>query len=297
VGLFSAVLRDAEMMDPLIVTQGVNVLYAVTTLAVLVLGLAVIFGLLGVLNIAHGEFIMAGAYCAYVTQASGWPFLAAAPLALIVCGALGLVVERGLIRPLYQRPFDTLVATWGLSLLLRKSAEAIFGMGYYSLDMPLAGTVAFLGTDYPAYRLVLIAVGIGLLAGLFVWFRLSRTGTRIQAMVGNRELAEALGLPVRQLAARTFVAGTVLAGLGGVMIAPLVPVQPFMGLDYVLKAFFVLVVGGLGSILGLVSGAAVIGGLDSIVSALIDGTYGYLTVLVVAILFLWLKPRGLFARS
>jgi len=114
-------------MDPLIVTQALNVVYGVTTLALLVLGLAVIFGLLGVLNIAHGEFIMAGAYCAYMTQANGWPFLAALPLALVICGALGFVVERGLIRPLYARPFDTLVATWGLSLLLRKLAEAIFG--------------------------------------------------------------------------------------------------------------------------------------------------------------------------
>jgi len=284
-------------MDPLIVTQAMNVAYGVTTLAMLVLGLAVIFGLLGVLNIAHGEFIMAGAYCAYVTQASGWPFLAALPFALIVCGALGFVVERGLIRPLYARPFDTLVATWGLSLLLRKLAEAIFGMGFYSLDMPLAGTVALLGTDYPAYRLVLIIVGVVVLTGLFLWFRLSRSGTRIQAMVGNPELAEAVGLPVRRLATYTFVAGTCLAGLAGVLIAPLVPVQPFMGLDYVLKTFFVLVVGGLGTVMGVLSGAAVIGGLDSVVSAAIDATYGYLTVLVVAILFLWLKPRGLFARK
>jgi len=284
-------------MDPLIVTQALNVVYGVTTLAVLVLGLAVIFGLLGVLNIAHGEFIMAGAYCAYVTQASGWPFLAAFPLALIVCGALGLVVERGLIRPLYARPFDTLVATWGLSLLLRKVAEAIFGMGFHSLNIPLAGTVALLGTDYPAYRLALIVAGVVVLTGLFLWFRLSSTGTRIQAMVGNRELAEAVGIPVRRLAAYAFIAGTCLAGLAGVMIAPLVPVQPFMGLDYVLKTFFVLVVGGLGTIMGVLSGAAVIGGLDSVVSAAIDATYGYLTVLVVAIVFLWLKPRGLFARS
>ena len=284
-------------MDPLIVTQALNVVYGVTTLAVLVLGLAVIFGLLGVLNIAHGEFIMVGAYCAYVTQASGWPFLAAFPLALLVCGALGLVVERGVIRPLYARPFDTLVATWGLSLLLRKVAEAIFGMGFHSLNIPLAGTVALLGTDYPAYRLALIVGGVVVLTGLFLWFRLSSTGTRIQAMVGNRELAEAVGIPVRRLAAYAFIAGTCLAGLAGVMIAPLVPVQPFMGLDYVLKTFFVLVVGGLGTVMGVLSGAAVIGGLDSVVSAAIDATYGYLTVLVVAIVFLWLKPRGLFARS
>lgn len=283
-------------MDPLIVTQAVNVLYGVTTLAVLALGLAVVFGLLGVLNIAHGEFVMIGAYCAYVAQASGWSFLAAVPLALVVCGLLGLVVERGLIRPLYRRPFDTLVATWGLSLLLRELTEAIFGLGYHSLDMPFAGTIAFLGTDYPAYRLVLIAVGIVVLAALVLWYRLSRAGTRIQAMVGNRDLAQAIGIPVQRLAAATFVAGTCLAGLGGVMVAPLVPVQPFMGLDYVLKAFFVLVVGGLGSATGLLSGAAVIGGLDSIVSAIVGGTYGYFTMLTVAILFLWLRPRGIVAR-
>lgn len=284
-------------MDPLVVTQAVNIVYAVTTLAVLVLGLAVVFGLLGVLNIAHGEFIMVGAYCAYVVEANGWPFLAAVPFALLICGVLGAVVERGLIRPLYQRPFDTLVATWGLSLLLRKTAEAMFGLGYKSLDMPMSGTLDFLGVDYPTYRLTLILLSVVVLAALVLWYRNSRTGTRIKAMVGNPELAQAYGISVKKLAARTFVVGTCLAGLGGVMVAPLVPVQPFMGLDYILKAFFVLVVGGLGSMLGLLSGAIVIGGLDSLVSALIDGTYGYLTVLVVAILFLWLKPRGIFARG
>jgi branched-chain amino acid transport system permease protein/urea transport system permease protein len=182
-------------------------------------------------------------------------------------------------------------------LLLRKLAEAIFGMGFYNINVPLPGTVALLGTDYPAYRLVLIAVSAAVLVALFVWFRVSRTGTRIKAMVGNRELAEAVGLPVRRVAAYTFVTGTCLAGLAGVLIAPLVPVQPFMGLDYVLKTFFVLVVGGLGTVMGVLSGAAIIGGIDSVMSAAMNATYGYLTVLVVAILFLWLKPRGLFARS
>jgi branched-subunit amino acid ABC-type transport system permease component len=263
----------------------------------LVLGLAVIFGLLGVLNIAHGEFVMIGAYCAYVAQAQGWPFVTGIPLAVAVCAALGALVERGLVRPLYGRPFDTLVATWGLSLLLRKTVEAVFGLGYYSVSMPLAGTVRLLGTEYPAYRLVLIAASIGLVAVLALWFRLSGTGTRIKAMVGNPELAQAVGISVQRLAAGTFVTGICLAGLSGVLVAPLVPVQPFMGLDYVLRGFFVLVVGGLGSVLGLFSGAAVIGGLDSVVSALIDNTYGYFTMLIVAIVFLWLKPRGLFARS
>src|SRR5581483_5722146 len=184
-------------MDPLIVTQAINLIYAVSTLAVLALGLAVIFGLLGVLNIAHGEFVMIGAYCAYVTQAGGLPYLAAVPLTLAVCAILGVTVEWIMIRPLYRRPFDTLVATWGLSLLLRKLAEAIFGLGYHSVDMPLAGTVRLLGTDYPAYRLVLIVVCVAVLAALALWYRLSRTGTRIKAMVGNPELAQAVGIPAR----------------------------------------------------------------------------------------------------
>ena len=284
-------------MDPLIVTQAINVLYAVSTLAVLALGLAVIFGLLGVLNIAHGEFIMIGAYCAYITQSNGWPYLAALPLTLIVCGILGAVVEWTMICPLYHRPFDTLVATWGLSLLLRKIAEAIFGLGYRSLAIPLPGTVQFLGTEYPIYRLVLIALSFAVVAGLVIWYGRSRTGSQIRAMVSNPELAQAYGISVRRLAAGTFITGTCLAGLGGVMVAPLVPVQPFMGLDYVLRTFFVLIVGGLGSVPGLLSGAAVIGGFDSIVSAVTNATNGYFAVLVLSILFLWLRPRGIVARG
>ena len=284
-------------MDPLIVTQAINVLYAVSTLAVLALGLAVIFGLLGVLNIAHGEFIMIGAYCAYLIQSWDWPYLVALPLALAICGVIGWAVEWIMIRPLYRRPFDTLVATWGLSLLLRKIAEGIFGLGFRSVAIPLPGTVDFLGTEYPIYRLVLIAISLAVVAGLVLWYGSSRTGSRIRAMVSNPELAQAQGISVRQLAAGTFVAGTCLAGLSGVMIAPLAPVQPFMGLDYVLRAFFVLIVGGLGSVLGLFSGAAVIGGFDSVISAATTTTDGYFAVLVLAILFLWLRPRGIIAHS
>ena len=284
-------------MDPLIVTQAINVVYAVSTLAVLALGLAVIFGLLGVLNIAHGEFVMIGAYCAYLIQSWQWPYLVALPLALAICGVIGWAVEWIMIRPLYRRPFDTLVATWGLSLLLRKIAEGIFGPGFRSVAIPLPGTVDFLGTEYPIYRLVLIAISLALVAGLVIWYGSSRTGSRIRAMVSNPELAQAQGISVRQLAAGTFVAGTCLAGLGGVMIAPLAPVQPFMGLDYVLRAFFVLIVGGLGSVLGLFSGAAVIGGFDSVISAATTTTDGYFAVLVLAILFLWLRPRGIIAHS
>ena len=283
-------------MEPVLVAPALNALFGIASLAIIALGLAVVLGLLGVLNLAHGELVMIGAYCAYVVQSNGWPYLAAVPLAIAVCGVLGVVVERWLVRPLYQRPFDTLVVTWGLSLLLRKCAEAMFGLGYKSLTEPIGGTTEVLGATYPRFRLVLIGISIVVFGALVVWYRQSRTGTRIQAMVGNPDLARALGIPVTRYAAATFVVGTCLAGLAGVMIAPLVPVQPFMGLDHILMSFFVLVVGGLGSVGGLVTGSALIGGTNSIVSALSDSTGGYFCVLALAILFLWLRPRGIHAR-
>ena len=273
-----------------------NVVYEVTTLVVIVLGLAIVFGFLGVMNLAHGEFIAIGAYTAYVCQARGWPYVTAIPAACLVCGALALLVERGLIRPLYQRPFDTMLATWGLSLLLRKTIELVYGGGYKSLVVPVSGSVSVLGAPFPAYRVLLIVLSLAGTIGLVVWYRRSPTGARIKAMVGNLELAQAVGLRTDRLARNTFVAGTCLAGLAGVMVAPLTPVQPYMGLDYILKAFFVLVVGGLGSAVGLVSGAGLIGGVESAVSAIVDRTWGYSTVLLIAIVFLWLRPRGIFAR-
>jgi len=284
-------------VDPLIVTQLLNIVFGVTTLAMIALGLAITFGMLGVLNLAHGEFVMIGAFCALVVDRAGVPFLLAVPLALLVCGGVGLIVEVLLIRPLYRRPFDTLVATWGLSLLLRKLAEAGFGLAFNSVAVPLAGTTTLLGTDYPTYRLMLIVVCVTIIGALFAWYGTSRAGLRIRAMVDNPDLARALGMPVKRLATTTFVVGSCLAGLAGVMVAPLVPVHPYLGLDYVIKSFFVLVVGGLGSVLGVVAGTGVIGGLDSLMSAVFGSTQAYFTVLVVAILFLWLKPRGLFAHG
>ncbi len=283
-------------MDALVVAQLLNVVYGIAILAVLALGLAIVFGFLGVLNIAHGELVMLGAYSAWVVQSAGLPFPVAVPLALLACGLLGWALEVGLIRPLYARPFDTLLATWGVSLLLRKSAEAVWGLGYKSLTVPVPGSADVFGASYPRYRLLLILACLACVGALAVWFLRSGTGTRIKAMVANSELAQAVGIRTDRLARNTFVAGCALAGLGGVMVAPLTPVHPFMGIDYILESFFVLVVGGLGSLTGLLAGAGIIGGFGSIVSAISDRTAGYTTVLIIAIVFLWLRPRGLLVR-
>lgn len=283
-------------MESFIVTQAINVAYEILILAVLVLGLAVVMGLLNVLNIAHGEFVMLGAYCAYLVQKAGLPYLAAVPAAAVVCGAIGLVVERFLIRPLHYDPFETLLATWGLGLLLRKVVELGFGRGFLSVDIPVSGSLDVFGEAYPKYRVVLMAIAAVVLVALFVWYARASTGARIRAMVGNPVLAEAVGIKTRQLARNTFVAGTAWAGIAGVMIAPLTPVEPYMGLNLIVNSFFALVVGGMGTVTGLFAGSGIIGGLQSVLSATTGPTTAYLAMLVLSILFLWQRPRGLFPR-
>jgi branched-chain amino acid transport system permease protein/urea transport system permease protein len=276
--------------------HALNLAYELATLALTTLGLAVVFGLLGVMNMAHGEFVMLGAYAVVAVQQWGLPIPAAFPLALGVCGSLGWIVERWLIRPLYARPFDTLLATWALAMLMRKVVEAIWGKGYRHVESSLMVAVPLGDVAYPAYRLGLIAMAAVLLVALFLWYRRSSAGLRVRAMTGNPALAQALGIHTQRLASNTFVVGVMLAGAAGVMLAPLVRIEPGIGVDYLLDAFFVLVVGGLGTFGGFAGGVGVIGGSQAVMSSVSGQTSGYAVVLIVSILFLWLKPDGLFAR-
>ncbi len=280
----------------LIATYGLNFLYAAATLGLIVLGLAVVFGLLGVMNMAHGEFVALGAYSALIVQQAGLPFVFAVPLALGFCAVIGWLVEWSIIRHLYRRPFDTLLATWGLAILMRKGIEVAFGREYKSIDQALPGTVNLLGVDYPAYRILLMALIAALFILLFVWYQRSNTGSRIKAMVQNPELAAAVGIDTARLSRYTFIFGVSSAGFAGVLLSPLVRVEPYMGLDYLLSSFFILVVGGLGTLEGIMIGSGVIGGTDAIISAVFDKTAGYMGVLVISILFLWLRPDGIYAR-
>ncbi|MEJ8854509.1 branched-chain amino acid ABC transporter permease [Variovorax robiniae] len=283
-------------MDSSWLLHGLNLLYALSTLALTTLGLAVVFGLLGVMNMAHGEFVMLGAYSVVTVQSWGWPIATAMPLAIVVCGLLGYVVERWLIRPLYSRPFDTLLATWGLAMVLRKLVEAVYGRGYRNIESNLSMPVTLGGVQYPGYRLALIGFAIVVMIGLAFWYRRSAMGLRVRAMTGNPLLAQALGIDTRRLASQTFVIGVVLAGAAGVLLAPLVRIEPGIGVDYLLDSFFVLVVGGLGTLGGFGGGVGLIGGTQSIVSSLVGQTSGYAVVLILSMLFLWLKPNGLLGR-
>jgi len=282
-------------LDALILA-GLNFAYAAIILAMVALGLAVIFGLLGVMNMAHGEFVMLGAYTAYAVQMAGWPFWTAIPVALVVCSAVGLAIEWSLVRHLYRRPFDTLLATWGLSILMRETIEIVMGRDFKSVDQVAPGTLSVLGQDYPTYRLLLMVLICTAFVVLYIWYRRSNTGVQIKAMVANPVLAASLGINTARLARGAFVFGVCTAALAGIALAPLVRVEPYMGIDYLLSSFFVLVIGGLGSLTGLLAGSSLIAGTDVWVSELLGSTQGYIAVLVISILFLWLKPGGLFVR-
>ena len=279
-----------------LITFVLNFIYSSATLALIVLGLAMVFGLLGVMNMAHGEFVMLGAYSAYVVQSLGLNFIWAIPISILVCVVVGWLMEWTIIRHLYNRPFDTLLATWGVAILIRKGIEAIFSRDYKSVDQVMPGTIDILGITYPSYRLILIAIIIFLFVTLFAWYQKSKTGLRIRAMVQNPGLASAVGIDTSRLSTVTFIIGIAFAGLAGVLLAPLVRVEPYIGLDYLLSSFFILIVGGLGTLEGLLIGSAVIGGSDALISTIFDKTAGYLSVLLLSILFLWLRPDGIYSR-
>ena len=278
------------------VTFLLNLIYISATLALIALGLAMVFGLLGVMNMAHGEFVMLGAYSVYVVQLAGQHFLWAIPVAIVICVIVGWLMEWLVVRHLYSRPFDTLLATWGVAILIRKGVEVIFTRDYKSVNQVMPGTIDLLGVSYPAYRLLLVALIIVLFVALFTWYQKSKAGLKIRAMVQGPELAAAVGIDTARLSRVTFIIGVSTAGLAGVLLAPLVRVEPYIGLDYLMSSFFILIVGGLGTLEGLLIGSTVIGGTDAIVSTVFDKTAGYMSVLLISILFLWLRPDGIFYR-
>jgi len=273
-----------------------NFVYVSAILALVALGLAMVFGLLGVMNMAHGEFVMLGAYSAYVVQTAQISFFWAIPLAIFVSAILGFLIEWSVIRHLYNRAFDTLLATWGLAILIRKGVEVVFTRDYKSVNQVVPGTVEIFGINYPAYRLILISIIICIFVVLLLWYQRSKVGLRVRAMVQNPGLAAAIGIDIAILSRVTFVIGVSTAGLAGALLAPLVRVEPYIGLDYLLSSFFILVVGGLGSIEGLLIGSTIIGGTDAVISTIFDKTAGYMSVLIISILFLWLRPDGIFYR-
>ena len=279
-----------------LLSQVLNGLTIGGILMLIAIGLTLIFGLMGVVNFAHGALYMLGAYVAFeVVSVTGhwWLALIVAP---IVVGLLGLVLERTIIRSIYGGdPIRHVLLTFGVAIVLSEVVEIIWGPRILVLLAPdfLSGSVSFLGISYPIYRLVVLLVSC-LVAGS-VWFVLRQTniGLMIRSATHDREMVEALGIDIKRVSTGVFVAGTMLAGLAGVLIAPLRSVHPEMGTNVIVVAFIVVIVGGLGNVGGAMAGAMLVGIVEVLGALLIPGM-ARASIYALVVVVLIVKPAGLF---
>jgi urea transport system permease protein len=278
-------------------------------LLLMALGLAIVFGLMGVINMAHGELMALGAYATFVTQ--GWfqshapgafdyYFVVALPLAFVVSAAAGFVLERGVIRFLYGRPLETLLLTWGVSLIIQQGLRLWFGAANVDVLAPkwLSGGVpVMVGVQLPFNRLFI--VGLAIVAVAAMYFLLFRTdaGLRIRAVTQNRGMAACLGVRSRRVDAFTFALGAGLAGLAGCALTQIGNVGPELGQNYIVDSFMVVVTGGVGKLAGTIVAAAGIGGLNKIIEPGLGAVFGKVGILVLVILFIQRRPSGLFAAK
>jgi branched-chain amino acid transport system permease protein/urea transport system permease protein len=270
-----------------------NILTLTSILMLVGLGLAVIFGLMNVINMAHGEFVTIGAFTLSVLQGLGGSYWAALVVAPVVGAALGYLLERAVVQHLYTRPLDTILATWGISLILQQGLQLVFGSGPQQVMTPLHGSVHVLGASYPAYRLVLIGFALAILSTALFVFHRTRFGLDLRAVIQDRDMAEALGIDTRRIYAIAFAAGAALAAVAGVLIAPLTNVLAQMGANYLARSFFVVIVGGAGSIGGVAAGSGIVGGLETILNYQLPVTVSQALVLVAAVILVRFRPRGL----
>lgn len=266
-------------------------------LLLIALGLTFTFGQMGVINMAHGEFIMAGAYTAYLLQGfTSQSFLVALPVAFAVAGLMGLLLEWSLIRRFYGRPLDTLLLTWGVSLVLQQLARDVFGAPNVQVTAPgwLVGGVDVLGVRLPYNRVFIIVLAA--LCVVAVWLYLTRlpAGRRMRAVVQNRELAAYSGIATGRVDRFTFLLGSGLAGVAGVALTLVGPVGPSLGTFYIVDAFLVVVAGGLGQLRGAVLAAVALGFLNGYLEFWTDASLAKVLVFVAIIAFLQVRPQGMF---
>ncbi|MCX5095188.1 urea ABC transporter permease subunit UrtB [Streptomyces sp. NBC_00365] len=274
-------------------------------LLLIALGLSLTFGQMNVINMAHGEFIMAGAYTTYVLQKSitgaGLSLIVALPVAFLVSGALGALLEWLLIRRLYLRPLDTLLVTWGVSLMLQQLARDIFGAPNVQTRAPdvLTGNITVIGGDDPltfaSSRLFILGLAIAAVVALSLTLRLTPLGRRIRAVVQNRDLAEVSGISTGRVDRTAFFIGSGLAGIAGVALTLVGPIGPTMGTNVIIDAFLVIVVGGIGQLKGSVIVAFVLGVLQSVLEYSTTVSVAKVLVLVAIVAFLQWRPQGLYA--
>lgn len=273
-----------------------------SVLILIALGLTFTFGQMNVINMAHGEFIMAGAYTAYALQdAVGrqTSLLVALPVAFLVAGLLGLALELVLIRRMYGRPLDTLLVTWGVSLMLQQLARDIFGAPNVQVRAPewLGGSLHVAGATLSHSRVFILALVATCVVGIWTFLSRLPQGARMRAVMQNRQLASCSGLKTHSIDRLTFFIGSGLAGVAGVALTLLGSTGPALGTNYIVDAFLVVVVGGLGQLRGAVIAAMALGLLNAFVEFSTEASIAKVAVFVAIVAFLQVRPQGLFVMK
>ncbi len=269
-----------------------------TTAAILFVvaaGLLIVFGVLKIINFAHGGFLTVGGYAALVATELGVSPWLAAPLALVVGLVMGAAVELLIVRPLYSRPLDAILATWGLSIVVVQLITLGFGRGTNFVQSPVQGAVALLGTSYSLYRLLMLLVAAVLCGVMVAILQGTRLGLSARAVIMNETLAQALGINSAMVRFATFSIGAGLAAMAGALITPLLSIDPLMGVPWLLNAFMLVMVSGT-SLFSLGFACLVLGGAQVVVSTYTSPVLGTLTIVVLAAVLLRIRPAG-FARA
>lgn len=270
------------------------------------LGLAITFGLMRVINMAHGEFVMIGAYMTYVTQQlfsaflpssmRDWYYIAALPLAFAATFLLGVVLEKLVISRLYGREIDSLLATWGISLILQQAARSIFGAQGVNVNAPkfLSGGLTVAGCTFSYNRLFILGLVLVCLGGVGLLMYRTAFGRQVRAVMQNRPMAQCMGINSRRVDSLTFSLGSGLAGLAGCSLALLGSIDATVGQNYIVNSFMAVVLGGVGRLLGTVVGSTAIGGASIFAENYTSATIAKAIVLLLVIVFLQKRPQGLF---
>ena len=286
-----------------------NVWYGISLGSVLLLaaiGLAITFGVMGVINMAHGEMVMLGAYATFVVQnvirtyAPGlmdYSLLFAIPAAFLVSAAVGIAIERGIIRWLYSRPLETLLATWGLSLILQQAVRTVFGANNKLVAAPtwMSGSFDLGGLTITSNRLWIVIFAIAVFVILQLALNKTALGLQMRAVTQNRRMASAMGIRTPFVDAMTFGLGSGIAGMAGVALSQIDNVSPNLGQGYIIDSFMVVVFGGVGNLWGTLIGALSLGVANKFLEPYAGAVLGKIIILVLIILFIQRRPRGLFA--
>jgi len=284
-------------MNLLIVTS-LNALSLSMVVILISLGLAIIFGLRGIINLAHTEFFMLGAYVVVLADSLGLPtFWAGLLFAPLVVGAVGWLIERSLIRFLYDRPLETLLGTWGVSLILKELVKLVLGPQQRYTMQPFSGSVSVLGVNYPIYRFFIVGVTLAVIGAMLYLFLKTDFGLRTRAVITNREMAAAVGINTSAIDQLVFALGAGLAGIAGAIMSPVVAVNPNMGMEYFARTFFAVIVGGVSNIFGVLAGGGITGVGEAFLSAQFRPVVAQILVLLLAIVVVRLRPQGVVGKS